>query len=138
MIMGAALIDVSLILFRVSTRQATGAKPVGRKTGSVNMHARRLGRVLGHRRRGYRLAGIIGPSATSVRGAAGVRVRDSEQISVGMVGRIPFHPRLCDRHPLVRSGSDPTIGLMAATVLLVSTAEPATCSRTAPRDGGSA
>src|SRR6266446_5401435 len=100
MIMGAALIDVSLILFRAyrRARERTGAKPVEQEDWKrINM------RML-----------VVWFVFWMVNG-----------ISVGMVDQNPISSAFVVTVILMAAIGlkDPTIGLMAATVLLVSTAE---------------
>jgi uncharacterized oligopeptide transporter (OPT) family protein len=130
MIMGAALIDVSLILFRAyrRARERTGAKPVEQEDWKrINMRMLvvwvvfwGIGIVLTgsqvlHQPVGYLVFAVLLVFVFAM----------VNGISVGMVDQNPISSAFVVTVILMAAIGlkDPTIGLMAATVLLVSTAE---------------
>jgi uncharacterized oligopeptide transporter (OPT) family protein len=130
MIMGAALIDVSLILFRAyrRARERTGAKPVEQEDWKrVNMRML-IGWVV------FWGIGIVVTGSQVLHQPVGYLVfavllvfvfAMVNGISVGMVDQNPISSAFVVTVILMAAIGlkDPTIGLMAATVLLVSTSE---------------
>ena len=130
MIMGAALIDVSLILFRAyrRARERTGAKPVEQEDWKrINMRMLIVWVVfwgIGIVVTGSQV--LHQPVAYLVFGVLLVFVFAMVNgISVGMVDQNPISSAFVVTVILMAAIGlkDPTIGLMAATVLLVSTSE---------------
>jgi uncharacterized oligopeptide transporter (OPT) family protein len=130
MIMGAALIDVSLILFRAyrRARERTGAKPVEQEDWKrVNMRMLIVwvvfwgigivvtGSQVLHQPVGYLVFAVLLVFVFAM----------VNGISVGMVDQNPISSAFVVTVILIAAIGlkDPTIGLMAATVLLVSTSE---------------
>ncbi|TMH18070.1 MAG: peptide transporter [Betaproteobacteria bacterium] len=130
MIMGAALIDVSLILFRAyrRARERTGAKPVEQEDWKrINMRMLVVwvvfwgigivvtGSQVLHQPVGYLVFAVLLVFVFAM----------VNGISVGMVDQNPISSAFVVTVILMAAIGlkDPTIGLMAATVLLVSTAE---------------
>ena len=130
MIMGAALIDVSLILLRAYQRakQRTGAKPVEQEDWKrINM--RRLivwvvfwgigivvtGSQVLHQPVGYLVFAVLLVFVFAMVNGISVGMVDSNPISSAFVVTVILMAAI--------GLKDPTIGLMAATVLLVSTSE---------------
>jgi uncharacterized oligopeptide transporter (OPT) family protein len=130
MIMGAALIDVSLILFRAyrRARERTGAKPVEEEDWKrINMRMLVVwvvfwgigivvtGSQVLHQPVGYLVFAVLLVFVFAM----------VNGISVGMVDQNPISSAFVVTVILMAAIGlkDPTIGLMAATVLLVSTAE---------------
>ena len=130
MIMGAALIDVSLILFRAyrRARERTGAKPVEQEDWKrINMRMLIVwvvfwgigivvtGSQVLHQPVGYLVFAVLLVFVFAM----------VNGISVGMVDQNPISSAFVVTVILMAAIGlkDPTIGLMAATVLLVSTAE---------------
>jgi uncharacterized oligopeptide transporter (OPT) family protein len=130
MIMGAALIDVSLILFRAyrRARERTGAKPVEQEDWKrINMRMLIMwvvfwgigivvtGSQVLHQPVGYLVFAVLLVFVFAM----------VNGISVGMVDQNPISSAFVVTVILMAAIGlkDPTIGLMAATVLLVSTAE---------------
>jgi uncharacterized oligopeptide transporter (OPT) family protein len=130
MIMGAALIDVSLILFRAyrRARERTGAKPVEQEDWKrINMRMLIVwvvfwgiaivvtGSHVLHQPVGYLVFAVLLVFVFAM----------VNGISVGMVDQNPISSAFVVTVILMAAIGlkDPTIGLMAATVLLVSTAE---------------
>ena len=130
MIMGAALIDVSLILFRAyrRARERTGAKPVEQEDWKrINMRMLVVwvvcwgigivvtGSQVPHQPVGYLVFAVLLVFVFAM----------VNGISVGMVDQNPISSAFVVTVILMAAIGlkDPTIGLMAATVLLVSTAE---------------
>ena len=130
MIMGAALIDVSLILFRAyqRARERTGAKPVEQEDWKrVNMRMLIVWVV-------FWGIGIVVTGSQVLNQPVGYLVfavllvfvfAMVNGISVGMVDQNPISSAFVVTVILMAAIGlkDPTIGLMAATVLLVATAE---------------
>jgi uncharacterized oligopeptide transporter (OPT) family protein len=130
MIMGAALIDVSLILFRAyrRARERTGAKPVEQEDWKrVNMRMLIVwvvfwgigivvtGSQVLHQPVGYLVFAVLLVFVFAM----------VNGISLGMVDQNPISSAFVVTVILMAAIGlkDPTIGLMAATVLLVSTSE---------------
>ena len=130
MIMGAALIDVSLILFRAyrRARERTGAKPIEQEDWKrINMRMLIVwvvfwgigivvtGSQVLHQPVGYLVFAVLLVFVFAM----------VNGISVGMVDQNPISSAFVVTVILMAAIGlqDPTIGLMAATVLLVSTAE---------------
>jgi uncharacterized oligopeptide transporter (OPT) family protein len=130
MIMGAALIDVSLILFRAyqRARERTGAKPVEQEDWKrVNMRMLVVwvvfwgigivvtGSQVLHQPVGYLVFAVLLVFVFAM----------VNGISVGMVDQNPISSAFVVTVILMAAIGlkDPTIGLMAATVLLVATSE---------------
>jgi uncharacterized oligopeptide transporter (OPT) family protein len=130
MIMGAALIDVSLILFRAyrRARERTGTKPVEQEDWKrINMRMLVVwvvfwgigivvtGSQVLHQPVGYLVFAVLLVFVFAM----------VNGISVGMVDQNPISSAFVVTVILMAAIGlkDPTIGLMAATVLLVSTAE---------------
>jgi uncharacterized oligopeptide transporter (OPT) family protein len=130
MIMGAALIDVSLILFRAyrRARERTGAEPVEQEDWKrINMRMLIVwvvfwgigivvtGSQVLHQPVGYLVFAVLLVFVFAM----------VNGISVGMVDQNPISSAFVVTVILMAAIGlkDPTVGLMAATVLLVSTAE---------------
>jgi uncharacterized oligopeptide transporter (OPT) family protein len=130
MIMGAALIDVSLILFRAyrRARERTGTKPIEQEDWKrINMRMLIVwvvfwgigivvtGSQVLHQPVGYLVFAVLLVFVFAM----------VNGISVGMVDQNPISSAFVVTVILMAAIGlkDPTIGLMAATVLLVSTAE---------------
>jgi uncharacterized oligopeptide transporter (OPT) family protein len=130
MIMGAALIDVSLILFRAyqRARERTGAKPVEQEDWKrVNMRMLIVwvvfwgigivvtGSQVLHQPVGYLVFAVLLVFVFAMVNGISVGMVDSNPISSAFVVTVILMAAI--------GLKDPTIGLMAATVLLVSTSE---------------
>jgi uncharacterized oligopeptide transporter (OPT) family protein len=130
MIMGAALIDISLILFRAyrRARERTGAKPVEQEDWKrVNMRMLIVwvvfwgigivvtGSQVLHQPVGYLVFAVLLVFVFAMVNGISVGMVDSNPISSAFVVTVILMAAI--------GLKDPTIGLMAATVLLVSTAE---------------
>jgi uncharacterized oligopeptide transporter (OPT) family protein len=130
MIMGAALIDVSLILFRAyqRARERTGAKPVEQEDWKrVNMRMLVvwvvfwgigivvIGSQVLHQPVGYLVFAVSLVFVFAMVNGISVGMVDSNPISSAFVVTVILMAAI--------GLKDPTIGLMAATVLLVSTSE---------------
>jgi uncharacterized oligopeptide transporter (OPT) family protein len=130
MIMGAALIDISLILFRAyrRARERTGAKPVEQEDWKrVNMRMLIVwvvfwgigivvtGSQVLHQPVGYLVFAVLLVFVFAMVNGISVGMVDSNPISSAFVVTVILMAAI--------GLKDPTIGLMAATVLLVSTSE---------------
>ena len=130
MIMGAALIDISLILFRAYRRakERTGAKPVEQEDWKrINMRMLIVwvvfwgigivvtGSQVLHQPVGYLAFAVVLVFVFAMVNGISLGMVDSNPISSAFVVTVILMAAI--------GLKDPTIGLMAATVLLVSTAE---------------